>query len=273
MCGIVGYVGQQEAKDLLLEGLKKLEYRGYDSAGIAILNGDIHLFKSPGNIASLESTLPSTIEGKCGIAHTRWATHGAPNQTNAHPHVSNSGDMTMVHNGIIENYQELKKELRDKGYSFKSDTDSEVLLNLIEFEYNQNGQDAADAIRKATSRVKGTYAIGLLIKGESDKIYAIRCGSPLIIAKAQEGFYMASDLNAFSTTTDEVFFPEDHDLIILNTQEGIRTINAKGNEIRMISETFQAATNSTGKNGFEDYMLKEIFEQEETVPLAMVYSG
>ncbi len=265
MCGIVGYIGSKEAKSILLQGLKRLEYRGYDSAGVAILNGGLQLFKNVGNIAALENMLPENIPGKCGIAHTRWATHGIPSQINAHPHRSYSGSMVMVHNGIIENYQEIKQELISAGVSFKSDTDTEVLLNLIDFEYQSNGHHITPAIQDASEKIKGTYAIGLIVCNQPNRLYAARCGSPLIIAQNKNGFTIASDLCAFDEDTEKIYFPQDHDLAILDQNQEISFIDSQKQIVLRAPETFFRTTNDTDKNGFRDFMLKEIFEQPITL--------
>ena len=208
MCGIVGYIGEKEAFPILINGLKRLEYRGYDSAGIALLNGQLDVYKKQGKVVDLENAVRSEIvSGKIGIGHTRWATHGEPNDINAHPHNSQSGIISLVHNGIIENYALLKKDLKGHGFTFESDTDTEVLANLIEFFYNQGKEITLEmAVQLALSKVVGAYGLAVVCKEESDKIVAARKGSPLVIGLGKNEYFIASDASPIAEFTSHVIF-------------------------------------------------------------------
>jgi glucosamine--fructose-6-phosphate aminotransferase (isomerizing) len=194
MCGIVGYIGKKEAFPILLKGLKRLEYRGYDSAGIALLNGDLSVYKKAGKVSELEKVTDGAhVSANIGIGHTRWATHGEPNDMNAHPHLSQSGNLAIIHNGIIENYASIKSELQKRGYVFHSDTDTEVLVNLIEEVWKQDKTTLEDAVRVALNEVVGAYAIVVLDKNNPNQLIAARKGSPLVIGVGEDEFYIASD--------------------------------------------------------------------------------
>jgi glucosamine--fructose-6-phosphate aminotransferase (isomerizing) len=210
MCGIVGYIGNKDVLPILMDGLKRLEYRGYDSAGVAILNkGKINVIKQVGKIAALESELNgNSMSGKLGIAHTRWATHGEPNQVNAHPHSDESGNIILVHNGIIENYSALKKMLIKKGHTFHTDTDTETIAHLIS-EFYQNGTSFEEAFRAALNEIDGTYGIALITKHEPEKIYCARKGSPLVIGVGEGEYFVASDASAIIAHTRNVIYLED----------------------------------------------------------------
>ena len=211
MCGIVGYIGNKDATPILLEGLKRLEYRGYDSAGVAVLtNGKITVEKQPGKISALEQSLAqNALSGKLGIAHTRWATHGVPNQTNAHPHTDTTGRIALIHNGIIENYQTIKTKLESNGYKFSTDTDTEALVNLIS-EYYQNDSNLDEAVRAALSQVEGTYGIAVISKDDPETLIAARKGSPLVVGMGENEFFVASDVSAIINHTKDVTYLDDN---------------------------------------------------------------
>lgn len=262
MCGIIGYLGQQPAKDILLEGLKKLEYRGYDSAGLCILN-DGHFFidKKVGPVAQLEQSVASQeIVGTIGIAHTRWATHGAPSENNAHPHFDCQGQITVVHNGIIENYQALKEILISEGHQFQSETDSEVLAHLIEKFYAGNLETA---VAKALALVEGSYGlVALSIK--ENKLVAVRQSSPLIIGVGEGETFVASDIPAILNHTKQVIYLNDNDLAIIDNQ-GYRLQNLAGQAVDRQVEEVKLNVEQIEKKGFKHFMLKEIFEQPQTL--------
>ncbi len=266
MCGIVGYIGQRQAYPILINGLKRLEYRGYDSAGIAIVTDQgIKVFKKKGKVSELEAqTKHLNIKGKIGIGHTRWATHGEPNDQNAHPHTSQNGLFTIIHNGIIENYNHLKKFLIEKGYQFKSETDTEVLVNLIEYIYLEGETDAELAVRLALSKVIGAYAIVVLAENEPDKLIAARKSSPLVIGLGRNEYFIASDATPIVEHTDKVIYLNNDNIAILKEDELIlKTLDNKKlkPDIQKIDFDIQAIE----KNGFEHFMLKEIFEQPEAL--------
>ncbi|NCU44411.1 glutamine--fructose-6-phosphate transaminase (isomerizing) [Candidatus Falkowbacteria bacterium] len=262
MCGIIGYLGQQPAKDILLEGLKKLEYRGYDSAGLCILN-DGHFFidKKVGPVAQLEQSVANQeIIGTIGIAHTRWATHGAPSENNAHPHFDCQGQIAVVHNGIIENYQALKEVLTSEGHHFQSETDSEVLAHLIEKFYSGNLETA---VAKALALVEGSYGlVALSIK--ENKLVAVRQSSPLIIGVGEGETFVASDIPAILNHTKQVIYLNDNDLAIIDNQ-GYRLQNLAGQAVDRQVEEVKLNVEQIEKKGFKHFMLKEIFEQPQTL--------
>ncbi len=262
MCGIIGYLGQQPAKDILLEGLKKLEYRGYDSAGLCILN-DGHFFidKKVGPVAQLEQSVANQeIIGTIGIAHTRWATHGAPSEKNAHPHFDCQGQIAVVHNGIIENYQALKEVLISEGHQFQSETDSEVLAHLIEKFYAGNLETA---VAKALALVEGSYGlVALSIK--ENKLVAVRQSSPLIIGVGEGETFVASDIPAILNHTKQVIYLNDNDLAIIDNQ-GYRLQNLAGQAVDRQVEEVKLNVEQIEKKGFKHFMLKEIFEQPQTL--------
>ncbi len=266
MCGIVGYIGRRQAYPILINGLKRLEYRGYDSAGIAIVTDQgIKVFKKKGKVSDLEAeTKHLNIQGTIGIGHTRWATHGEPNDQNAHPHTSQNGLFTLIHNGIIENYNHLKKFLIEKGYTFKSDTDTEVLVNLIEYIYLEGETDAELAVRLALSKVIGAYAIVVLAENEPDKLIAARKSSPLVIGLGRNEYFIASDATPIVEHTDKVIYLNNDNIAILKEDELIlKTLDNKKlkPDIQKIDFDIQAIE----KNGFDHFMLKEIFEQPEAL--------
>ena len=257
MCGIVGYVGEKEVSEVLLSGLKKLEYRGYDSAGIALLGDKLQIIKSLGKISDLENKINSSklINANIGIAHTRWATHGEPSEVNAHPH--KVGKITLVHNGIIENAFSLKKELEDEGVSFNSSTDTEVIAGLID--YNYDG-DMVKAIEKSISRLKGSYALAILVDGE-DKIYAVRSESPLILGVGDDEYFVTSDISAIIAHTNRYVLLGKNEIVILD-KNGYK-IEKDGHEVKRDIETSNLSLEDTGLCGYDHYMMKEI--QEEPV--------
>ena len=267
MCGIVGYIGDKDAYPILINGLKRLEYRGYDSAGIAIIGDKTKIFKKKGKVNDLDMLVKDNdMSGHIGIGHTRWATHGEPNDTNAHPHTSGNGKFTVIHNGIIENYARLKDRLEVRGYSFKSNTDTEVLANLIEYIYiKANGEiDAEQAVRLALSKVIGAYGIVVIAQDEPDKLIAARKGSPLVIGIGEGEYYIASDATPIIEYTDSVIYlNNDNVAIIKKDQLTLKTIdNAK------LEPSIQKLTTDIGsieKNGYKHFMLKEIFEQPRSI--------
>ena len=267
MCGIVGYIGPKEAYPILIKGLKRLEYRGYDSAGVALLNeGQLTILKKEGKVSDLEMHAEGKNKtGSIGIGHTRWATHGIPSDLNAHPHVSNSAELAIIHNGIIENYASLKTELIKRGYTFKSDTDTEVLMNLIEDIKKEEKVDIEEALRIALNEVIGAYAIVVIDKSNPDKIIAARKGSPLVIGIGDKEFYVASDASPIVEFTKEVVYLNDEEFAVLN-RNGDMDIKTLGNitktpyiqQLEMDLETIE-------KGGYDTFMLKEIHEQPKVI--------
>lgn len=268
MCGIVAYVGHQEAYPILIDGLKRLEYRGYDSAGVALLNAkdELNVYKAKGKVSDLEAFVAGKdISGHIGIAHTRWATHGEPNQTNAHPHLSNSGNMALIHNGIIENYMSLRKELEKRGFTFQSDTDTEVLINLIEDVQQSEHVELFEAVRIALNHVVGAYAIAIVEKGHPDEIIAARKGSPMVIGIGKNEFFIASDATPIVGRTQKVVYIEDEQVVRIKLGEDlyIRTIN----DVEAIPyvQKLEMNLDSIEKAGFDHFMMKEIYEQPRIV--------
>ncbi|MDO4534689.1 MAG: glutamine--fructose-6-phosphate transaminase (isomerizing) [Clostridium perfringens] len=263
MCGIVGYVGKEEATKILVEGLSKLEYRGYDSAGVAVLeNEKIKVEKCKGRLLNLEEKLKSTpLKGHIGIGHTRWATHGEPSDVNSHPHSNNNVTLSVVHNGIIENYTKLKEMLIGKGYKFFSQTDTEVIPNLVDYYYEG---DLLDAVMKATSKMEGSYAIGVICNNEPDKIVAVRKDSPLIAGVGEGEFFIASDIPAVLNHTRDVYLLNDKEFVVL-TKNGITLYDEDKNVIE--KEIFHVTWNADAaeKGGYEDFMIKEIHEQPKAI--------
>src|SRR3954470_20350544 len=265
MCGIVGYTGKREAYPVVLKGLKRLEYRGYDSSGVALLNSDLKVYKKKGKVSELEeSVVGKDMHAHIGIGHTRWATHGEPSDRNAHPHISNSGNIAMIHNGIIENYTSIKQELVNKGYEFKSDTDTEVLLNFIE-DIKQNNQcPLEEALRIALKRVVGAYCILLVDKDDSETIIAARKGSPLVIGIGKNEHFLASDASPIIEYTKEVVYVNDYEIAIVRADELI--LKNLGNEKQTPFITkLDMELAAIEKGGYDHFMLKEIFEQPQTI--------
>src|ERR1043165_5800458 len=265
MCGIVGYTGPREAYPIIIKGLQRLEYRGYDSTGVALLNHGLHVFKKKGKVAELADTLVGeNLHANIGIGHTRWATHGEPSDRNAHPHTSASGKLAMIHNGIIENYAQLKQELISKGYTFKSDTDTEVLLNFIEEIKKNNQCNLEEALRVALKRVTGAYVILLIDEDDPETIIAARKGSPLVIGIGKGEHFLGSDASPMLEYTKEVVYVNDYELAIIKPDELI--LKNLGNEkITPYIQKLDIQLAAIEKGGFEHFMLKEIFEQPQTI--------
>lgn len=264
MCGIVGYIGEKQAAPILLDGLSKLEYRGYDSAGIAVYDGEnIHMKKAAGRLKVLSELTHdgAMLPGTVGIGHTRWATHGAPSDVNAHPHYNKMETIAVVHNGIIENYLKLKKKLLEKGYEFLSETDTEVLAHLLDYYYNG---DPLTAITKVMHRVEGSYALGIIFKDHPDTLYAVRKDSPLIVGKSEGGNLIASDVPAVLKYTRDVYFIQNEEIAAL-TRDNITFYNVDEEEIQKESTTIEWDINAAEKGGYEHFMLKEMYEQPNTV--------
>lgn len=266
MCGIVAYLGEREAYPVLIKGLKRLEYRGYDSAGIALLNDNLNVYKKAGKVSELEHFVADkNIKGNIGIGHTRWATHGVPNDTNAHPHMSNSGQFALVHNGIIENYAPLKEQLQKSGYVFHSQTDTEVLVNLIEEVKKQEKVSLEDAVRIALNQVVGAYAIVVIDKENNDRLIAARKGSPLVVGIGESEFFVASDASPIIEYTKHVVYLDDQEYAIID-RDGTFTVKTLGNvEISPFIQQLQLDLESIEKGGFEHFMLKEIYEQPKVI--------
>ncbi|RLF89983.1 glutamine--fructose-6-phosphate transaminase (isomerizing) [Thermococci archaeon] len=266
MCGIIGYIGERKASEVLIEGLRRLEYRGYDSVGVAVNKKDeIEIRKAAGRIDELNEKLKFTeIEGKSGIAQTRWATHGEPNDANAHPHTDCSGEIALVHNGIIENYLELKEELLEKGHEFKSETDTEVIAHLIEEELKKN-RSFEEALRKALLKLKGSFALAIIYSKDKEHLYFVRNESPLVLGVGDGEMFAASDVPAFLAYTNKVVFLDDGEYAILSrdsfTVKDIKTGKEKKKEIKEIEWTLEMAE----KQGYPHFMLKEIYEQPQAV--------
>src|ERR1700733_13408293 len=265
MCGIMAYIGPREAYPVILKGLKRMEYRGYDSAGIALLNNGLKSYKKKGRVAELEESLiGKDLHAHAGIGHTRWATHGEPSDRNAHPHQSANGKLAMIHNGIIENYAQLKNELIKKGYHFKSDTDTEVLLNFIEDIQQNNHCGLEEAVRIALKRVVGAYVIVLLDRDSPDTLIAARKGSPLVIGIGKGEHFLASDASPIIEYTKEVVYVNDYELAIIKRDELI--LKNLGNEkITPFVQKLDLELTAIEKGGYEHFMLKEIFEQPDTI--------
>lgn len=266
MCGIVGYIGDKNVYPILIQGLQRLEYRGYDSAGLAIYNGELNVFKCKGRVSDLEKHVSTEdISGHIGIGHTRWATHGEPNDRNAHPHTSMKGDFVLVHNGIIENYAELKTDLIKKGYTFQSDTDTEVLVNLIEYFYkNVDEANAEIAVRLALSKVVGAYGIVVICKNEKNQLIAARKGSPLVIGLGRGEYFIASDATPIVNYTDSVIYLNDNDVAII-TKDSLTLKTVENIPVAFKITKVDMTIGDLEKGDFEHFMLKEIFEQPKTI--------
>ncbi len=267
MCGIIGYIGMRGATPLLLEGLKRMEYRGYDSAGVAVMNGTgVETRKAAGKISMLERALAtSPVEGDTGIGHTRWATHGVPNECNAHPHVDCKGDIAVVHNGIIENSGTLRKGLEARGHEFASETDTEVIAHLIEEAFDGNLEDA---VIEALWQIEGTYGIAVVSGKDKNKIVAARKGSPLLIGLGDGEYYVASDVSAILAQTREVVYLDDGDVAVL-TRDGYTILNQRAQQLERGVSKIDWDLDQIERGGFDHFMLKEIFEQPATVENAM----
>lgn len=264
MCGIVGYIGNQQAAPILLDGLSKLEYRGYDSAGIAVYNGtDIDMVKSQGRLKILSELTHGgeKLPGTVGIGHTRWATHGSPSDTNAHPHFNEAQSIVVVHNGIIENYLKLKKKLERRGYGFVSETDTEVIAHLLDYYYEGN---PLQAITKVMHRMEGSYALGIMFQNHPEELYAVRKDSPLIVGESKEGNIIASDVPAVLKYTRDVFFLENEEIVRL-TDSVMEFFNVDEEIIEKKSVRIEWDVNAAEKGGFEHFMLKEMYEQPQAI--------
>lgn len=266
MCGIIGYIGKRRAYPILIKGLKRLEYRGYDSAGIAVLEDDeIQIYKKKGKVSELEDSLNNIeLKAQIGMGHTRWATHGEPNNANAHPHSSQDKIFTIIHNGIIENYDRLKAKLISRGYNFVSDTDTEVLVNLIEYIYKKGDISAELAVRLALSKVIGAYGIVVMCKYEPDKLIAARKGSPLVIGVGINEYYIASDATPIVEYTNSVIYlNNDNIAIIKENQLILKTVD--NNQLEPEIEKIDIGIDAIEKGGFDHFMMKEIFEQPQSI--------
>ena len=267
MCGIVGYVGSKEAYPIIIKGLKRLEYRGYDSAGVAIGNSNgISVIKQKGKVADLEAYISDkNTNGSIGIGHTRWATHGVPNQVNAHPHTSGDGKLSLIHNGIIENYDSIKKALMAKGHAFESDTDTEVLVHLIEEIKNHEEVSLFEAVRIALTEVVGAYAIIVMEKGVNNEFIAARKGSPLLIGVGGDEYYVASDATPIIEYTNEVVYLEDGEIARLNSTDALEIKTIANEEITPYIHELKLSLDTIEKAGFPHFMLKEIYEQPKSI--------
>ncbi len=264
MCGIVGYIGHQQACPILLKGLHRLEYRGYDSAGVSMINdsGELNVYKAKGKVADLESFLTDKdYSGTIGIAHTRWATHGIPCRENAHPHFSSSGTLSLIHNGIIENYASLKEKLIEKGFSFISETDTEVLVQLIEYYKQEYNSDLLSAVQRALKQVIGAYAIAVLDKNNPDEIIAARKSSPLAIGLGENEYFLASDATPLIEYTHRIIYLNDDEIAIINRHKGPQCITIQGEQVDHEVSEINIDLGAIEKGGYEHFMLKEIFEQ------------
>lgn len=264
MCGIVGYIGEQQAAPVLLDGLAKLEYRGYDSAGMAVCeNGEIRMVKATGRLKVLEALTKggSALPGTAGIGHTRWATHGSPTDTNAHPHFNGSASIAVVHNGIIENYQKLKKKLESRGYHFVSETDTEVIAHLLDRYYTGS---PLEAITKVMHRMEGSYALGIIFQDHPDEIYAVRKDSPLIVGKSSEGNFIASDVPAILKYTRSVYFMENEEIAKLS-RDDITFYNIDEEELEKEPTEISWDLSAAEKGGYDYFMMKEIYEQPKAI--------
>jgi glucosamine--fructose-6-phosphate aminotransferase (isomerizing) len=267
MCGIVGYIGKSEAYPIVIKGLQRLEYRGYDSTGVALINGEgaINVYKKKGKVAELRAVLDEdNLKSNIGIGHTRWATHGEPNDTNAHPHLSQSGNLAMIHNGIIENYDSIKTDLIQKGYKFTSDTDSEVFINFVEDIYKNNEVDLSEAVRLALNKVVGAYAIVIISKDNPNLLIAARKGSPLVIGLGKDEFFIASDATPIIEYTNEVIYLEDQEIAIIE-DNSLTIKNIEDVKMTPYIQTVDMQLEAIEKGGYDHFMLKEIFEQPKSI--------
>lgn len=267
MCGIVGYIGDKQAFPILIKGLKRLEYRGYDSAGVALINENgLNLYKRKGKVSELENlTQDKDISGTLGIGHTRWATHGVPDDKNAHPHYSDSESLVIIHNGIIENYATLKEGLEKRGMHFRSDTDTEVLGNLIEYILEHQKVDLAEAVRLALNEVVGAYAIAVLKKDDPDRIIAAKKGSPLVIGVGNGEFFLASDGAPIVEYTKDVIYLEDEQIAILERGKDVRLKTIRNNEVTPFLQQLEMDLEEIEKGGYPHFMIKEIHEQPRSI--------
>lgn len=268
MCGIVGYVGNKKAYPILIKGLHRLEYRGYDSAGVALINGDgnLNVYKSKGKVDALERFVEDKdLEGTIGIAHTRWATHGEPNDVNAHPHYSENGSIALIHNGIIENYGVLKEMLAEKGYNFRSETDTEVLVQFIEYLHTENKCTLFEAVQAALNQVIGAYAIAVLDKDNTDEIIAARKSSPLVVGIGDGEYFLASDATPIVEYVKDVVYLNDGEIAVLNRKKPLKVVNLNNIESKIDVRKLEMNISELEKGGYPHFMLKEIFEQPRTI--------
>jgi glucosamine--fructose-6-phosphate aminotransferase (isomerizing) len=267
MCGIVGYLGNKNAVPVVINGLRRLEYRGYDSAGIAVMNGGLKLVKCKGKVAQLEAKMGDSLsESSIGIGHTRWATHGEPNDENAHPHLSNNGELVLIHNGIIENYGSLKSALTSRGYVFHSDTDTEVLINLIEDVKKSEKANLTTAVKIALNQVVGAYAIAIFDVNNPDQIVVAKKGSPLVVGIGEGEYFIASDATPFLEYTKKAVYLEDDEMAVINRGEDIQVISIPENRtIDHYVHQLEMDLASIEKGGYEHFMLKEIYEQPKSI--------
>jgi glucosamine--fructose-6-phosphate aminotransferase (isomerizing) len=266
MCGIVAYIGPKDAYPILIKGLKRLEYRGYDSAGIALLNGDLNVFKTKGKVSELENLVKNAdLSGNMGIAHTRWATHGEPNDINAHPHYSQSKSIALIHNGIIENYASLRKELEARGYIFQSSTDTEVLTNLIEDIQINEEVDLLEAVRIALNQVIGAYAIVVLSRDDKDTLIAARKGSPLVIGIGIDEYFVASDASPIIEYTKNVVYLDNEEVALIRRNKDLKIKTIRNVEKTPYIQKLEMNLDALEKGGYDHFMLKEIYEQPHSI--------
>ena len=266
MCGIVGYIGHREAYPILINGLKRLEYRGYDSAGVALINagGELSVYKSKGKVADLETfCADKDVSGTVGIAHTRWATHGEPSSVNAHPHYSESKNLAIIHNGIIENYSDLKKKLVSEGMHFRSDTDTEVIVQLIEYIQTKKNVDLLTAVQLTLHQLIGAYAIAVLDKRQKNQIIAARKQSPLVIGVGKDEFFLGSDATPIIEYTDKVVYLDDDNIAVIRLGEDLKVVNIQNIKLSPEVKTIDLNLGQIEKGGYPHFMLKEIFDQPE----------
>ncbi|MBK7681362.1 MAG: glutamine--fructose-6-phosphate transaminase (isomerizing) [Bacteroidia bacterium] len=269
MCGIVAYIGKQDAYPIIIKGLQRLEYRGYDSAGVALLNGSLNVYKKAGKVSDLAAFVKDkNLSGVVGMGHTRWATHGEPNDRNAHPHFSQSKDFAIIHNGIIENYASIKAELVKQGHTFESDTDTEVLVHLIEEIYTKVNVPLEEAVRLALGEVVGAYAIVILSKNDPNKLIAARKGSPIVVGIGKDEFFVASDATPIVEYTKNVAYLNDGEVAVIS--DGKLTVKTIGNEIKIpFVQELEMKLEALEKGGYEHFMLKEIYEQPRSIADSM----
>ena len=260
MCGIIGYTGNRQARDIIISGLKRLEYRGYDSAGIVVGNGTLDLIKDKGGMEHLESILPE-MKGKYGIGHTRWATHGPPLKNNSHPHFDCNEEIALVHNGIIENNVTLREELMKRGHVFRSETDTEVIVHLLEELYDGNLEEA---MLKVVSRLEGSYAVAVIHGKEKGKIVGVRNISPLVVGIGKKENFLASDVPAILEYTDRMIYLLDREIVTL-TREDVKIMNFEGEPVKRSWQKIEMNLEGAEKSGYEHFMLKEIFEQPDVI--------
>ena len=267
MCGIVGYIGAREAYPIIINGLKRLEYRGYDSAGVCLANDALRVFRKKGKVADLVDLVGNQdTHATAGMGHTRWATHGEPSDRNSHPHSSEDGDLVLVHNGIIENYSALKSLLQAKGYTFSSETDTEVLVNFIHYVKKLENIKLEEAVRRALREVVGAYAIVVMSQKEGNKLVVAKMGSPLVIGLGQEEYFVASDASPFLEYTKRAIYLEDGEMAVVHRNKGVRvssiatseTVDAHIHQLKMDLESIE-------KGGYDHFMLKEIYEQPKAI--------